>query len=355
MKAAGKKLIRLLILAVLLGLVAAVALVVFLSVTEFRPQDVEAAAFADVDGQAEKADPAQEWTIYTWNLGYAGLGQESDFFMDGGELVDPPSQAAVEKNMAGIQEFLSATQADVWLLQELDIQSARTQSMNQYDACLTAAGGSGAFAYNYKCPFVPIPWPPMGRVESGIGTFTAMQTGSSQRISLPCPFTWPVRTANIKRCMLLTRIPLEGMDRELVLINFHLEAYDDGEGKLAQTQKLMSLLQEEYGKGNYVVAGGDFNQSFPGALEVYPIQDPEKWTPGILEPEILPQGWQFAYDVTTPTCRLLDSPLQEDTQKYVIDGFILSPNIRLLDTETVDLGFAFSDHNPVRLHIALEG
>lgn len=50
-------------------------------------------------------------------------------------------------------------------------------------------------------------------------------------------------------------------------MNLHLEAYDDGEGKEAQTAMLLQILQEEYVKGNYVIAGGDFNQSFPDGTD----------------------------------------------------------------------------------------
>lgn len=354
MKTVGKLIFRLLGTLLTLVLLVLVALITFLSVTEYKPADTETAAFADTQKQAPKASSSQVFTVYTWNTGYGGLGEESDFFMDGGEMVDPPSQETVEKNMEGIRSFLQSSPADAWLLQEVDIRSSRTGSVNQYAAYLDALDGSGTFAYNYKCPFVPIPVPPMGRVESGIATYTSVLTNeNAQRISLPCPFEWPVRSANIKRCMLLTRIPLEGTDRELVLINFHLEAYDDGEGKAAQTRQLMYLLQQEFEKGNYVVAGGDFNQSFPGALESYPITDPEKWTPGILEESILPEGWSFAYDLSTPTCRLLDQPLSEDCQRYVIDGFILSPNVQPVSVRTVDLQFQYSDHNPVCLTFTL--
>jgi len=45
-----------------------------------------------------------------------------------------------------------------------------------------------------------------------------------------------------------------------VLVNLHLEAYDSGEGKIAQTKLLVEFLEQEYAKGNYVIAGGDFNQ-----------------------------------------------------------------------------------------------
>ena len=80
-------------------------------------------------------------------------------------------------------------------------------------------------------------------------------------MSLPCPFSYPIRLANLKRCLLVNRIPIEGSDKELVVINLHLEAYDDGAGKEAQTRMLAQLLREETEKGNYVIAGGDFNQT----------------------------------------------------------------------------------------------
>ena len=41
-------------------------------------------------------------------------------------------------------------------------------------------------------------------------------------------------------------MPIEGSDKELVSINLHLEAYDDGEGKAKQLKQLMDLLKEEY-------------------------------------------------------------------------------------------------------------
>ena len=163
----------------------------------------------------------------------------------------------------------------------------------------------------------------------------------------------PVWAANIKRCLLVTRVPIEGSEKELVLVNLHLEAYESGEGRIAQTQQLMTLLQEEYAKGNYVIAGGDFNQSFPGTLAQYPIENPELWMPGLLDESILPEGWQFAADIDAATCRLLDQPYCQDCQLYVIDGFILSPNLILEEVETQQLDFQHSDHNPVRLQVSL--
>ena len=68
------------------------------------------------------------------------------------------------------------------------------------------------------------------------------------------------------------------------------------------------ILEEEYEKENYVIAGGDFNQVFPDSLTIYPIKNPELWEPGVLQKEYLPAGWSFAYDTSTPSCRLLNQP-----------------------------------------------
>ena len=119
----------------------------------------------------------------------------------------------------------------------------------------------------------------------------------------------------------------------------------------------MSYLEEEYRKGNYVIAGGDFNQIFPGGLRAWPNTHSELWSPGILEGDSLPEGFGYVYDLSVPSCRLLNQPYDpsdtENTQYYSIDGFIISPNVDLSSVETVDLGFENSDHNPIRITVNL--
>lgn len=342
-------------LKILLGVVAllsvaVIGLVTWLSVTEYRPASRQEAEF--VSKSPDALPLGTSLTICSWNIGYAGLDANTDFFMDGGSTVNP-SDAAVAQNLQAICDFIAENPADAWLLQEVDVHSARTGYVNELTRVAEVYGGSYALAYNYKCAFVPIPLPPIGRIASGIASFTSgTLTAQPERIALPCPFSWPVSTANLKRCLLVTRIAIEGSDKELVLVNLHLEAYDDGEGKIAQTKLLMEFLQQEYEKGNYVIAGGDFNQSFPGATETFPVHD-GVWTPGILEESSLPEGFTYAFDGETASCRLLDAPYDEDSQLYVIDGFILSPNVQLESVQTIDLDFANADHNPVRLCIRL--
>ena len=296
------------------AVLAAAGLVGWLTVREYKPAAVEDVEISRTDApKTVFLSPGDSLTLLSQNTGYAGLGADSDFFMDGGKDV-APTRAQMNANLAGISEFLEEKKVDVFFLQEVDTNSGRTKGVDQSEIYWhqLLSDGKGAYssshALNYSCDFVPFPWPPIGKVHSGVQTLTRLHVDSAQRVALPCPFSWPVSAANLKRCLLVSRVPLEGTDKELVLVNLHLEAYDDGEGKAAQTKALMDLLTDEYEKGNYVIAGGDFNQTFPGALDAFPIQDPSLWTPGVLDDGILPEGWQFACDLSVPSCRLLNHP-----------------------------------------------
>ena len=345
-----KKCLKILAGALGAAVLCAALLIGWLTLRDYRPAAVEVLSGA----QGPAADPASPLRILSWNIGYAGLDKNADFFMDGGKSVRSADEAAVRSNLQAMAEAIRSLAPDAALLQEVDANSSRTYSIderNAFDALY------GAYALNYSCDFVPFPLPPIGKVHSGLLTLSNYGVTASSRVALPSPFSWPVSTANLKRCLLVSRIPLAGSEKQLVLVNLHLEAYDSGEGKAAQTAVLKEVLEQEYTAGNYVIAGGDFNQSFPEAIAAYPIKNDRLWTPGLLSDSDLSPGWRFAYDVSAPSCRLLNqpyAPADAATQYYVIDGFLLSPNVALRSVETLDLAFEHSDHNPVLLEITLE-
>ena len=351
-----KKLLKILLIFVLVLVAAVAALLGWLTATEFDPAPVEAVEVSRA-GDVDTLKGGDTLTVLSWNVGYGGLGKDSDFFMDGGKDARSADEATVKAYLGGISATIRDSGADLVLLQEVDSDSSRTYGIDERNF-LSTGMSCEAYAMNYSCPFVPVPVPPIGKVHSGLYTMADDLTiERADRISLPCPFSWPLRIANLKRCLLVSYLPIEGSDRQLVLVNLHLEAYDDGEGKIAQTNQLRDFIAAEYEKGNYVIAGGDFNQVFPGSLERYPNTHPENWEPGVLDEALLPEGWTLAYDLETPTCRLLNQPYDPadtvGTQYYVIDGLILSPNVELITAETLDLGFACSDHNPVQLEVKL--
>lgn len=336
----------------IIAVLAAAAGMAYLTVREYRPQAVESVEPGNGTGLPAAGD---EITVLTYNTGYAGLSRDEDFFMDGGTKVKPGSRELVEGNLAGISSVLKEQDADIYFLQEVDVNSSRTYHINEQTEYEKALAMDGMFACNFKCDFVPYPLPPIGKVTSGLVTMTGFKTTQATRISLPESFSWPVKTCNLKRCMLEVRIPLQNTDQELVMINFHLEAYDSGEGKIAQSRMLAEKLEEEYRKGNYVIAGGDFNQTFEG-MDKYPIHSSEYWMPGVIGSGEIPDGFSFAVSDNVPTCRLLNAPYSgnyEDSQVYVLDGFIVSDNIEVKSVENIDTDFTYTDHQPVRLEAVL--
>lgn len=347
------------------GCVGAVLLLVagfagYLTVTEYKPEAVEE---LQVNGKAgRELSLSDEITVLTYNIGYGCDGEESDFFMDGGKMVRPESKDIVEKNMNGIVSVLEEQEADVMFLQEIDLQSKRAYSINEVqmvaDTFLETA--NYAFARNYYCKYVPYPIPEtIGYVESGLSTLNQFTVTEAKRYNLPCSYSWPVRLGQLKRGLLVERVPIADSDREVVFINVHLEAYAAGEKKLAQTKVLVDLLQSEYEKGNYVIAGGDFNQYFPeyDTESIYPLHNTKYYEPETIDGEILPSDWQWAADLSVPSCRLLNQPYNpesDETQYYVVDGFVVSPNVVVKEIRNVDTQFQYSDHNPVYLKVALQ-
>lgn len=341
---------------ILLALILCVVLLFgWLSITEFKPNDIDPLEITN-GSEGMSLQQGNTISVVSWNIGYAGLGKDSDFFMDGGENVKSADEDTVHSYLSGIKSAITEgdVYGDIFLFQEADKDSKRSYHIDETE---TLSGTSSSFALNYSCGYVPYPWPPIGKVNSGLLTTSKFTIENANRISLPCPFKWPIRIANLKRCLAANYIPIEGTDKYLVVVNLHLEAYDDGSGKIAQTNQLKEFIQSEYEKGNYVIAGGDFNQEFPGALDVYPNTHPDLWSPGSLDQSMIPDGWSYAYDISTPSCRLLNQPYDpndtENTQYYLIDGFIVSPNLTVNGVRTIQQNFENSDHNPVRVSITL--
>ncbi len=338
-------------------IVLAVGLVAFLSLTEYKPQDRQT---LEITGDADAAlKVGDTFSVAAWNVGYGALGDNADFFMDGGTMVKTADKDRVEQNLTGILDAIDKMQPDVLLLQEVDVSSTRSQMIDEYARVWEhLIGYDAAFANNFKVAFLPYPIPPIGKVDSGIATFSSFPVSSAERVQLPIPFSWPMRMANLKRCLLVSRVPISGSDRELVLFNLHLEAYDDGEGKRAQTKMLADLLAAEAADGNYVIAGGDFNQIFSTADgSAFPVQE-GNWAANEIDVTQFDGKWKFLMDESVPSCRSLYKPYagadKASFQYYAIDGFIVSGNLRVESFAAQDLGFVHADHNPVLLQVTMQ-
>ncbi len=353
--------IVLLSIVLLLGVALAV-----LTILEYRPKDIEEVPVEN--NQTRLVSLNQELSMMTFNMGYAGLGEDEDFIMDGGKQGIPSSREVVTSYFDGIKEILSSNPSDFYLMQEVDLKSRRSYDVDQVLGITHELGESFStqFAYNFKSVFVPFPvslTDYLGYVESGIATYTKYQVDDAKRYQFPGAFSWPLRIANLKRAMMVSTIDIEDSEHDLIIVNLHMSAYD-ASGTLREQEMafLKEFLSEQKTLGNYVIVGGDFNQTFPGASDVYPVQE-GLWEAYPIEDDFLPDGYEFMYDLTNPSCRLLNQPYDPNddmTQYYIIDGFIVSDNIEVipydetvLGAKTLNYDFMHSDHNPVVLKFKL--
>ncbi len=153
----------------------------------------------------------------SWNTGYACLGKNADFFMDGGTHVKTADKTQEQENLSAIQEFIDSYKADFIFLQETDFNSSRSNYINQTEFFEKYNPDyESSFARNYKTLFVPYPFPPLGKVDAGIMTLSRFHLLNSTRISLPCPFSYPVRLCNLKRCLLVNELSVQGTDKKII-------------------------------------------------------------------------------------------------------------------------------------------
>ena len=159
----------------------------FLSITEFRPEDTEA---LKLEGSPDEGlIPAGETVrIISWNLGFGALGDNADFFMDGGTMVRPSDEKRVISNLEKLVNGTQTETPDIVFLQEIDRDSRRSYHIDQLTYFRSALQGyTSTFATNFKVAFLPYPVPPIGKVDSGIAVFSRYAIDSAERVKLLLP------------------------------------------------------------------------------------------------------------------------------------------------------------------------
>jgi endonuclease/exonuclease/phosphatase family metal-dependent hydrolase len=346
-----KTIFRLILILIILLLVVFAGIIVYALISDYKPEATEEIYKSD---KSDKLDDTSEISLLTWNIGYCGLDREMDFFYDGGTKVFTPRNKCIE-NLDAVKRFLNNYDSiDFLLIQEIDKKSKRSYNINQFDTLSKFLNDYHSFfAKNYDVFFVPVPpASPMGKVLSGLATFSKIQPSSSVRYSFPGKYSFPKQLFMLDRCFLVNRYPLEN-GKELLVINTHNEAFDPGEIRKAQMAYLKEFLLSEYEKGNYIITGGDWNQSPPGFKPEFSINKVSA-DQMMMNSDYLPPEWKWVYDNRTPSNRTVIAAYDPTTTTTtVIDLFLLSPNIEYLDVECVNLDFENSDHNPVIIKIKL--
>ncbi len=305
-----------------------------------------------------------ELTVVAANLGFGAYGPDFDFFMDGGTGSVAKSAEYAIQNVNGSAQAIEGLDPDFILFQEVDVDGTRSHHVDEYELLREGFPAfASVFAQNYDSAFLA--WPPTsphGANKAGMATFSAFAVEDALRRSLPISESLS-KFLDLDRCYSETRIPTT-TGADLVLFNVHLSAYGaDASIMEAQRTMLFQDMQRERAAGNHVIAGGDFNHDMIGiSNEVYGNQtDTDASWAKPFDFESVPEGFTIAAKAqidadaftSAATCRDAGRPYDGANDRWVMDAFIYSDNVECLEQETLDLDFAYSDHNPVYLRFSL--
>ncbi len=351
----GKVLLRILLVLVLIA--AAYAAYLFLSYHRIGDQ----ALTPENPASAEKEiRTGEELTITSWNIGFGAYESDYGFFMDGGHESWAWSKERLDANLKKIGALLAEQKSDLYLIQEVDIGSTRSYQFDEREY-LTAAlpGLAYAWAQNYDSPFLAYPfYQPHGASKSCLLTFSKTGITKAERVELPIE-TGLTKFLDLDRCYSRQYIPADD-GKQLVLYNLHLSAYtSDGTIATEQLKLLLADMQAEYDKGNYCVAGGDFNKDLLGdSKKIFGVEGAEySWA------QPIPEGTFDGFDISlvvpydpanpVPSCRNADSAYHEGQYVITVDGFLVSENVTVLEANVIGTGFTYSDHDPVYMDFKL--
>lgn len=347
MKIVKKIILALIIVIILFGL-----FLLYAMITDYKPPEEE---ILFESNQPDTLNPDNKLTLLLWNIGYCGLGEDMDFFYDGGSQVRTSPEITLE-NLSFVRQFLLDNDScDFILLQEVDQNSKRTYRINEIDTFdIALPDHHPFFALNYRVKFVPLPpTSPMGLVNSGLLTLSKHLPSSSVRYNFPGDYSWPTNLFMLDRCFLVNHYPLQD-GKELLVINSHNSAFDDGSLKAQEMDYLKQFLLDEYRKGNYIIVGADWNQNPPGfspnqfsAELTY-----KRFQLNAIPADFMPEEWKWVYYPLIPTNRNLAAPYDpEQSTVTILDYFLLSPNLHFSSVQTIDLSFKHTDHQPVLLEL----
>ncbi len=302
----------------------------------------------------------KEYKIITYNIGFCAYTPDFGFFMDGGDESRAESAESVKAVADGITKYLNSESPDFIMLEEVDRHATRSHYIDQSALINEAmAGYSSTFICNYDSPYLFYPFlEPHGKSNAGMMLLSKLKTDGALRRSLPVEDGF-MKLLDLDRCYAVSRFEVEN-GRELVLFTVHLSAYtSDGKVTTEQLEMLIADMSAEYDSGNYVVCGGDFNKDLLGnSAEIFGVDGSDQtWAQPfpveMLEGIGLSLAAPNGKDGPTPSCRNADAPYHDGQFVLTVDGFITSNNVIVKHTEVADLGFEFSDHNPVVMKFEL--
>ncbi len=330
-------------------LIAPICLILVLLVCEWRPLPNERSVYDQVTQREQLPDTLK---LISWNIGYAGLGADMDFFYDGGTK----TRCSKEQSDKNLGEIISQLQTfddvDFILLQEVDFFSKRSYRVDQFEMIRSALDYPySGVALNYSSPFVPIPLSdPMGGVKSGLVTLSRHPILESIRRQYPSHVGLPNRLFDLKRSMLSVGI-LSNSNDTLWINNTHNSAFAQEEMRREEIRYIDSVICANQRS----ITAGDWNSTPPEFTPSKEALENKFFAPIPLSQRDLLGCADIIFDKNRSTVRYLDFPYEADKSITTIVDFAVSGRMcTIIGSETIDLGFVNSDHNPIIVTFIVE-
>ena len=309
---------------------------------------------------AETLSTGVTYTAVSQNCGFGAYTPDFTFFMDGGTQSWADSRDSVIDCIRNAGETALSYEPDFVLYQEVDTDSTRSYHVDQRELLKELFQGyADVFAVNYHSAFLMYPlYQPHGASNSGLLTFSKAAISDAERRSLEVSDGFS-RFLDLDRCYSVSHIPVDN-GRELVLYNIHSSAYGGSPRiRTSQMTQLFSDMAAQYEAGNYCVCGGDFNHDFTGdSIGYFGFSAVDSGWAQPFPTELLPEGLDRAIDYNddplVPSNRICSVPYGPDCLVCILDGFVVSDNVSVEELHNVDVGFSFSDHQPVVIRFSLK-
>ncbi|MGL4368270.1 MAG: endonuclease/exonuclease/phosphatase family protein [Spirochaetota bacterium] len=220
-------------------------------------------------GNAPVLAAGQKVKIMSWNVQFMA-GKNYEFFFDKAVGQGPdtrPSAKDVAVTLGEVVRVIKAEKPDVILLQEVDVDSKRTDNMDQMARLLDLLPkeySCSTSAWYWKADFVPHP-KVMGSAGVKNVIISKYKIKEGIRYQLPLmPDNIIIQQANFKRAILEAKLEVKG-GKDLSVLCTHLDAFAQGNNTMELQVALMkSILEKRTKEGAFWAIGGDFNLLAPG-------------------------------------------------------------------------------------------
>lgn len=289
--------------------------------------------------------PKDSLSVVSYNIGHSQGVKENAW--------DYRNKETTMKQLSMLANTMANMDADIFLLQEVDLDSTRTFHINQIDFIKEKTGHPfSACALVWDKNYLPYPYWPishhLGYLKSANCILSRYPLSNHHRFVFDKPKSNPFwyNWGYIDRA--IQRVDVDVGDKKIALLNIHLEAWD-----MSTREEQIKILADYMSKiDEPMILGGDFNTVPPGADKQKGFAD----DPHADYSQENTLTWFYEHDLKlkTPTLKSgLNDPFDRfsfpsnEPDRLLDHIFLMGKNLSFINYRIVKEAGVASDHLPV--------